>query len=163
VERKEKEQQEKVFFKHWIQIFLNQIFILETPPRSPSVASSDSGNSTDEEKAIRDDYVHPTSLKAWKQKKDKDIQEQEQQVKAKRPQSGNRSAKVKSPRAAEKGSKPPTPREKSPKASKTKRPTSATPSEKSAVSLIFSKKNKISDLDIYILGNKTSTRIRRTQ
>lgn len=108
--------------------------ILETPPvRSPSV-SSDSGNSTDEDKAIRDDYVHPTSLKAWKQKKDKEMQEQEQQVKAKRPQSGNRSAKVKSPKAAEKTTKPASPREKSPKGSKSKRPTSAGPSEKSAVS-----------------------------
>lgn len=116
------------------------LLLLETPPpRSPSVLSSDSGNSTDEEKAIRDDYVHPTSLKAWKQKKDKEMQEQEQQqqlVKSRRPQSGNRSAKVKSPKAAEKTGKPPTPREKSPKSSKAKRPTSAS-SEKSTVSSIF--------------------------
>ncbi len=134
VERKLKQQQqEKVFFKNWIKIFSNKIFILETPPRSPSVASSDSGNSSDEEKAIREDYVHPTSLKAWKQKKDKETQEQEQQIKAKRPQSGNRSDKVKSPRAAaEKASKPTTAREKSPKGNKIKRPTSATPSEKLA-------------------------------
>ena len=125
----------------------NRVLFLETPPvRSPSV-TSDSGNSTDEEKAIRDDYVHPTSLKAWKQKKDKETQEQEQQIKAKRPQSGSRSAKAKSPKGdkggkpatprdkspkGEKGGKPATPREKSPKGGKSKRPTSATPSEKAA-------------------------------
>ncbi|CAF0734574.1 unnamed protein product [Rotaria sordida] len=102
-----------------------------SPVRSPSV-SSDSGHSSDEEKAIRDDYIHPTSLKAWKQKKDKEVQEQEQQAKPKRPLSGTRSPKGKSPRPPEKAAKPPTPREKSPKGAKTKRPTSATPSEKAA-------------------------------
>jgi hypothetical protein len=106
--------------------------------RSPSL-SSDSGNSTDEEKAIHDDYVHPTSLKAWKQKKDKEMQEQEPQVKGKRPQSGGRSAKVKSPKGAEKPAKPPSPREKSPKGGKSKRPTSATAAEKLAVGERFSK------------------------
>lgn len=115
------------------------LFFIETPPvRSPSV-SSDSGNSTDDEKAIRDDYVHPTSLKAWKQKRDKELKEQEEQVKSKRPTSG-RSAKTKSPKGGskptsprEKTSKSPTAREKSPKGGKSKRPTSATPSEKSIV------------------------------
>ena len=116
----------------------NISYFSETPPvRTPSAASSDSGNSTDDEKFIRDDYVHPTSLKAWKQKKDKEVQEQEQQVKTKRPQSGARSAKVKSPKAAEKAGKSPTPREKSPKTGKSKRPTSAAPSEKQSVSERF--------------------------
>ncbi|CAF4384534.1 unnamed protein product [Rotaria sp. Silwood2] len=127
----------------------------KTPPaRSPSV-SSDSGNSSDEEKTIRDDYVHPTSLKAWKQKKDKETQEQEQQVKAKRPPSGNRSPKVKSPRAAEKAAKPPTPRDKSPKGTKTKRPTSATPSEKSAGMKTPQESNEPLEQFIgYSLGNR---------
>ena len=118
-------------------IFERKIFLLETPPvRTPSL-TSDSGNSTDDEKVIRDDYVHPTSLKAWKQKKDKEAQEQEQQVKVKRPPSGSRSAKAKSPKAGDKAAKPPTPREKSPKAGKSKRPTSAAASEKLAVSERF--------------------------
>ncbi len=134
MERKEKEQPEKVLWKIFIKILLNRIFILETPPvRSPSVLSSDSGSS-DEEKAIRDGYVHPTSLKAWKQKKDKEIQEQEQQVKTKRPQSGARSVKGKSPRPGEKSAKSPPPREKSPKGSKSKPPTSVSPSERPPVS-----------------------------
>lgn len=132
----------------------NGIVSLETPPVRSASVTSDSGNSTDEEKAIRDDYAHPTSLKAWKQKKDKEMQEQEQQIKAKRPQSGSRSAKAKSPKGdkggkpatprekspkADKGGKPATPREKSPKGGKSKRPTSATASEKAAVSLNHAK------------------------
>lgn len=103
--------------------------------------SSDSGNSTDEEKNIRDDYVHPNSLKAWKQKKEKEQQELEQQqaVKAKRPPSGTKGGKPKSPKGDKTGTavavKPPTPREKSPKRVKSpKRPSSAAPSEKSVVS-----------------------------
>jgi hypothetical protein len=148
-ERKEKEPLEKVFSK-LIKILSNKIFILETPPVRSASASTDSGHSTDEEKAIRDDYVHPTSLKAWKQKKDKEVLEQDQQAKAKRPASGSRSAKAKSPRAGEKAAKSPTrektakspPREKSPKGSKTKRPTSATPSEKVRVNNTISKYHK---------------------
>ncbi|CAF0831903.1 unnamed protein product [Rotaria sp. Silwood1] len=125
-----------------------------SPTRSPSV-SSDSGNSSEEEKAIRDDYVHPTSLKAWKQKKDKETVEQEQQVKAKRPPSGNRSPKAKSPRAAEKAAKPPTPREKSPKGTKTKRPTSATSSEKAAGMKTPQESNEPIERFIgYSLGNR---------
>ena len=112
----------------------------ETPPvRSPS-ASSDSGNSTDEEKAIRDDYAHPTSLKAWKQKKDKEVQELEQAqlAKAKRPPSATKEKKPKSPKGAPAtaagAAKPTTPRDKSPKRSRSpKRPGSGAPSEKSAV------------------------------
>lgn len=107
--------------------------ILETSPGRSASASPDSGNSTDEERTIRDDYVHPTSLKAWKQKKDKEVQEQEQQTKAKRPPSGNKSPKPKSPRAAEKAAKSPTPGEKSPKGAKGKRAASAAASETSVV------------------------------
>lgn len=116
-------------------------FCSETPPvRSPS-ASSDSGNSTDEEKAIRDDYAHPTSLKAWKQKKDKETQELEQAqlAKAKRPPSATKEKKPKSPKgapaaAATAAAKPTSPRDKSPKRSKSpKRPGSGTSSEKPTV------------------------------
>jgi hypothetical protein len=110
--------------------------------RSPSI-TSDSGNSTDEERAIRDDFVHPNSLKAWKQKKDKENEEAEQQqqqqaAKAKRPTSGNKSAAHKSPRgttAADKTAKATSPRDKSPKGAKNeKRQASAAVGEKSPVS-----------------------------
>ena len=114
-------------------------------------------------------------MKAWKQKKDKETQEQDQQVKAKRPQSGSRSAKAKSPKgdkggkpptprekspkAAEKAVKPATPREKSPKGGKSKRPTSATPSEKAAVSEQMSPKYHTISI---LLGSQSSTRDGRT-
>ncbi|CAF4641723.1 unnamed protein product [Rotaria socialis] len=124
-----------------------------SPLRSASV-SSDSGNSTDEEKTIRDDYVHPTSLKAWKQKKDKEIQEQDQQVKAKRPTSGTKSPKAKSPRGAEKAAKVTTPREKSPKGAKGKR-ASSTPSDKSPGQKTPQEFGEPSDRFIgYSLGNR---------
>jgi hypothetical protein len=127
----------------------------KTPPIRSASVSSDSGNSTDDEKAIRDDYVHPTSLKAWKQKKDKEMQEQEPQVKTKRPPSGNRSAKVKSPKAAEKTAKPPTPREKSPKGGKSKRPTSATAAEKLAAEKVVPEPSEPVERFIgYGLGNR---------
>ena len=121
--------------------------------RTPSV-TSDSGHSSDEDKAIRDNYVHPTSLKAWKEKKDREVhekehherqqQQQQQQppppaAKSKQPTSeGGKPAKVKSARGAaaagEKSTKPSTPREKSPKESKSpKRPSSPATHEKSTV------------------------------
>jgi hypothetical protein len=99
-------------------IMFQKSFTIETPPvRTPS-ASSDSGNNTDEEKIIRDDYVYPSSLKAWKQKKDKDMQELDQQPmsKTKRPTSSARGTKGKSSRVSP--VKVATPRVKSPKRSK---------------------------------------------
>lgn len=121
---------------------LTKLFsFLESPARSRS-ATPDSGHSTEEERAIRDDYVHPTSLKAWKQKKDKEtleLDQQQQSKVAKRPASGKKDGKPKSPRGAqqtttEKPTKPPSPREKSPKRSKSpKRPGSGAQSEKSNV------------------------------
>ncbi|CAF3921090.1 unnamed protein product, partial [Rotaria magnacalcarata] len=127
---------------------------VQTPPVRSASVSSDSGNSTDEEKTIRDDYVHPTSLKAWKQKKDKEIQEQDQQAKGKRPTSGTKSPKAKSPRGAEKAAKTTTPREKSPKGAKEKR-ASSTPSDKSPGQKTPQEFGEPSDRFIgYSLGNR---------
>ncbi|CAM4745848.1 unnamed protein product [Rotaria magnacalcarata] len=126
----------------------------KTPPVRSASVSSDSGNSTDEEKTIRDDYVYPTSLKAWKQKKDKEIQEQDQQAKGKRPTSGTKSPKAKSPRGAEKAAKTTTPREKSPKGAKEKR-ASSTPSDKSPGQKTPQEFGEPSDRFIgYSLGNR---------
>jgi len=119
------------------------MFISETPParsRSASV-SSEPANITDEEQGIRDDYTHPTSLKAWKQKKDKEIQEQEL-AKAKRAQSATRVGKTKTPRGTEKEAKPSTPPEKSTKDSKTKQQPNAVPIEKPVVSKIFPRRKE---------------------
>lgn len=109
--------------------------ISETPParsRSASV-NSENANITDEEPGIRDNYAHPTSLKVWKQKRDKEIEEQEL-AKAKRAQSATK-GKTKSPRAT----KPTTPLEKSAKDSKAKQQPAPVPVEKPVVSKSFSR------------------------
>ncbi|CAF0822833.1 unnamed protein product [Adineta ricciae] len=97
----------------------------KTPParsRSTSV-SSEAGNTTaEDEQTIRDDYAHPTSLKAWKQKRDKEIQEEEL-AKAKRAESATKRGKTKTPRGSEKPGKEASPHDKSSKDSKLKQQT----------------------------------------
>ncbi|UJR27796.1 hypothetical protein I4U23_009067 [Adineta vaga] len=98
----------------------------KTPParsRSTSV-SSEAGNTTaEDEQTIRDDYAHPTSLKVWKQKRDKEIQEEEL-AKAKRAESATKRGKTKTPRASEKA------QEKSSKDNKLKQQASSVSIEK---------------------------------
>ncbi|CAF1080181.1 unnamed protein product [Adineta steineri] len=100
----------------------------KTPPsrsRSASAASSDAEKTPNEdEQVIRDDYAHPTSLKVWKQKRDKELEE-EALAKAKRAESATKKGKAKSPRASEKAGKTTTPNEKSSKDGKSKQQAAA--------------------------------------
>ena len=118
--------------------------ISETPParsRSTSV-SSEAGNTTaEDEQTIRDDYAHPTSLKAWKQKRDKEIQEEEL-AKAKRAESANKRGKTKTPRGSEKPGKEASPHEKSSKDSKLKQQTSTASIDKPPVCIDFQIQSK---------------------